>query len=326
MQQAHRGYMKKIFISVVVTAYNRKEFLLEALKSAVNQTLQRDKYEIICIKNFKDTKIDNYIENNNIISIIEKEKTVGEYLYLSAKKAKGNILVFLDDDDLFSKDKLERVALYFSRYPIGFYHNLQLKGVPPKIGFLGFKENNFKVIKYPYKHNFKYIGPAIANMSSIAIKKNILLSYSRELKNIITNQDSFMFLISLMSKKDILIDNNKMTFYRIHDKNTSDGGGTEIEKYFKFYRELSLPALFYQLKLADKENAKVAKLALKSLVFVTLSDFCIRSNNKKDLIKAFKYISFNALDKTIIGRIGLSILFLLGSKYPYKRLTRNFKQ
>ena len=44
-------------LSVIVTAYNRKEFLLEALQSAVNQTLKREEYEIICIKNFKDAKI-----------------------------------------------------------------------------------------------------------------------------------------------------------------------------------------------------------------------------------------------------------------------------
>ena len=111
-------------LSVIVTAYNRKEFLLEALQSAVNQTLKRDKYEIICIKNFKDAKIDKYIKDNGIISILEKEKPVGEYLYIATKKAKGKVLVFLDDDDLFSKDKLKRVHFAFSTYKVGFYHKI----------------------------------------------------------------------------------------------------------------------------------------------------------------------------------------------------------
>ncbi len=60
--------MENPFISVIITAYNRKEFILEALQSAVNQTLKRDKYEIICIKNFKDAKIDRYIKDNGIIN------------------------------------------------------------------------------------------------------------------------------------------------------------------------------------------------------------------------------------------------------------------
>ena len=43
--------MEKPFISVIVTAYNRKQFILEALNSIVNQTLSKDKYEVIVTKN-----------------------------------------------------------------------------------------------------------------------------------------------------------------------------------------------------------------------------------------------------------------------------------
>ena len=42
------------FISVIITAHNRKEFLLEAVNSALNQTLPKDEYEIIVVKNFQD--------------------------------------------------------------------------------------------------------------------------------------------------------------------------------------------------------------------------------------------------------------------------------
>ncbi len=73
--------MKNPFISVIVTAYNRKEFLKEALASAVNQDLNRDFYEIICIKNFKDANIDSYIKENNIINIVEDNRKIGEYIY-----------------------------------------------------------------------------------------------------------------------------------------------------------------------------------------------------------------------------------------------------
>ena len=37
------------YISVIITAYNRKEFLLNAIKSALNQTLDKKYYEIIVI-------------------------------------------------------------------------------------------------------------------------------------------------------------------------------------------------------------------------------------------------------------------------------------
>jgi Glycosyl transferase family 2. len=62
--------MNDVFISVIITAYNRKEFLLDAIKSALKQTLPKDKYEIIVIKNFKDNLIDDFINENNIKSIL----------------------------------------------------------------------------------------------------------------------------------------------------------------------------------------------------------------------------------------------------------------
>ncbi|ACP54591.1 glycosyltransferase family 2 protein [Saccharolobus islandicus] len=57
------------YISVIITAYNRKQFLLDAIKSALNQTLNRTEYEILVAKNFKDDNIDNYLYKNGMKNI-----------------------------------------------------------------------------------------------------------------------------------------------------------------------------------------------------------------------------------------------------------------
>jgi glycosyltransferase involved in cell wall biosynthesis len=316
--------MKRPFISVIVTAYNRKEFLLEALQSAVNQTSPRDSYEIICIKNFNDQKIDKYIKDNEIISIV-RDGTIGEYLYLAAKKAKGEILVFLDDDDLISKDKLERVNFVFSRYnTIGFYHNSQLKGENPQKDFSRLYEKKFKIVRYPYKNSFKYLKIATFNLSSIAIKKCILFSHLNELKSVIASPDSFMLIISLISKTDIFIDYDKYTFYRLHSNNTSYF--KSLEKNLRFNKEIELPALLYQLNLANHYASNPARVVLKHLIFMNKSDIAIKENKKKEVISTFRNLPLNAVDKSLLKRVILSILFLFGSNYPYKRLTRNFNQ
>jgi len=54
----------KSTISVVVTAYNRRDFLLSALKSVNNQSFKD--YEIIVVKNFHDQAIDNFIKKARI--------------------------------------------------------------------------------------------------------------------------------------------------------------------------------------------------------------------------------------------------------------------
>ena len=68
------------YISVIITAYNRKEFLLNAIKSAINQTLDKKYYEIIVIKNFEDKNIDEFIDNHNIQKIFI-DGTMGEFIY-----------------------------------------------------------------------------------------------------------------------------------------------------------------------------------------------------------------------------------------------------
>ena len=55
------------YISVIITAYNRESFLLNAIKSAVNQTINKRHYEIIVIKNFKENTVDEMIYRGNEI-------------------------------------------------------------------------------------------------------------------------------------------------------------------------------------------------------------------------------------------------------------------
>jgi len=50
------------YISVVVTAYDRKKYLLGAVLSALNQTISKDLYEVIVVKNFHDETIDQQLE------------------------------------------------------------------------------------------------------------------------------------------------------------------------------------------------------------------------------------------------------------------------
>ena len=95
------------YISVIITAYNIKEFLLNAIKSVLKQTLEKKYYEIIVIKNFLDKDIDDLIDEKKIKHIL-MEGTLGEFLYKGISEANGEIISFLDDDDLF----LETVMLY----------------------------------------------------------------------------------------------------------------------------------------------------------------------------------------------------------------------
>ena len=111
------------YISVIITAYDRKEFLLNAIKSALNQTLDKKYYEIIVIKNFRDENIDDFINENKIKHIL-MDGTMGKFLCSGIDASRGEIICFLDDDDLFFENKLEIVYKEFKKdMNIVYYHN-----------------------------------------------------------------------------------------------------------------------------------------------------------------------------------------------------------
>ncbi|XDF44303.1 glycosyltransferase family 2 protein [Saccharolobus solfataricus] len=123
------------FISVIITAYNRKEYLKEAVDSVLTQTLPRDEYEIIVVKNFKD--YDDYLKENGVKSIYTDRIPSGDKITIGIEESKGEVISFLDDD-LFVPWKLEKVKSIFQDDNVVYYHN----------GFVNFTESKPTVGEY----------------------------------------------------------------------------------------------------------------------------------------------------------------------------------
>ena len=107
--------MKNIspLVSVIIPSYNGLPFLKDAIKSVLEQTY----------KNFELIIVDDSSEDNTygyILSLIKKDKrikyfktpkntgTTAAARNFGVKRSKGNFLSFLDADDLWHKNKLEK--------------------------------------------------------------------------------------------------------------------------------------------------------------------------------------------------------------------------
>lgn len=301
--------MGKPFISVIVTAYNRKQFLLEALKSVVNQTLSRDKYEVIVTKNFEDKEIDDYIKINNIINF-SKEDFWNEPRNV-LEKTNGEVITFLDDDDLYSKDRLERIYKVFKKLDIGYYcnnvtHDTNVQNSLHKLGLKN--ENNYRIISYPYPNKLEY-----QNEGAVAVKRETLISHINEFRMLFPASDLFIFVFGLMSKKKIFVDFNKLTFLRVY------GRGKTIEEYIKFKTEEIKVHLRAQA-LADKYNLKPAKRVIKraefsSIVILDILQKVGRNRIFRDLLRfPLKDIS----NRWIRNRFILLLTYFIFPKYGYK--------
>ena len=104
---------RHIQISVIMPVYNGEDHLKKALESLTNQTLQS--FEIICVDDGSEdgTKeiLERFCHKDTRIRILrQNHKGAGAARNLGLSEAKGTYVVFLDADDIFYENMLEKIA------------------------------------------------------------------------------------------------------------------------------------------------------------------------------------------------------------------------
>jgi glycosyltransferase involved in cell wall biosynthesis len=221
-------------LTVIILAYDRREFIVDAVSSAANQSLPRDSYEIIVVRNFEDAEIEAQLRTQRAKTIRLGETGQGSWILAAAKEAVGNILVFLDDDDLFEPTKLETVvSMFHADEDLGYYHNgvqhvgkdgstpistkkpQRLGGRPPSQTRLSSGPHNIRAVSEAW-----WTGAAF-NLSSISLRREIILDAAAPLQRVHGGAGAFLFYAALLSRFEIVIDPRPLTNYRVHAGNRS---------------------------------------------------------------------------------------------------------
>ncbi|MGC9072482.1 MAG: glycosyltransferase family A protein, partial [Acidilobus sp.] len=101
-------------ISVIVTAYNRRHYLPHALRSLKGQTLPRDRFKVIVVKNFEDKESDGIIRRNGWKNIVTDVVPLGGKIAIGLEEAGGEVVTFLEDDDMYRKERLSYIYRVFA--------------------------------------------------------------------------------------------------------------------------------------------------------------------------------------------------------------------
>ncbi len=257
------------YFSAIVTAYDRRRYLLRAVESIAAQTVGRDACEIIVVKNFADPAIDDRLAELGVISVHRTERPLGIHLAAALDRVRGEVVAFLNDDDLWEPERLSEARDRFRPDPrLGFlatsYSIIDENDRPVP----GARDRFAAVARFEAAPGALFrVGPGAppdtlerfvranpGSDSTIAIRTSILREYAAALHDLPSSVDTFLLTLGFLSGLDLLIEYRPLTRLRVHPENMSRATDVSFRAYLaKYARTMGgfAAATDHMLKLAD---------------------------------------------------------------------------
>jgi glycosyltransferase involved in cell wall biosynthesis len=114
-------------VSIITPSYSSKRFIKETIGSVLSQTYKN--WEMIIVDDLSPDNsneiIEEFIKKDSRIKLIKLEKNSGPAVARNRaiKEAKGRYIAFLDADDLWIPEKLEKQISFMSEYDLAFTYS-----------------------------------------------------------------------------------------------------------------------------------------------------------------------------------------------------------
>ncbi len=119
--------MKEKQVSVIMPVYNKEKYIEATIKSVQEQTYENWEIVIIddCSSDASSKIIKRYVDNDERIRYYKNEKNLGAAgsRNRAIELAKGRYIAFLDSDDLWMPNKLEKQIDYMSQNEYAFCYS-----------------------------------------------------------------------------------------------------------------------------------------------------------------------------------------------------------
>lgn len=268
--------LRTLPITILLISYQRKEFLIDALKSVERASKGFTKINVIIAIDF-DINIPEKLTENLEIRIIKRQSSsYGETLSMLIDFVEDDFVAILEDDDLFADNKLQTLhTLLESTENVGYIWNnhRRFKSLPFSDKALT-PESCIKKTVIDKFHNHNEATRVMSkhpdfNGSSITVRRDILVRNVNGLSKIKMCVDSFLFSISLNTGYSNILCDNALTFYREHDSSSVSLASDEnlrLEKIFQIhkrhYEDYQLCALYTKDLILKDHFECLASLAV----------------------------------------------------------------
>jgi glycosyltransferase involved in cell wall biosynthesis len=184
------------FVSVCTPTFNRRPFIPVIIKCFENQTYSRDRMEWIIIDDGTD-KIEDLVAHLPYVKYFkyDQKMTLGKKRNLLNEKAKGDIIVYMDDDDYYPPDRV--------KHAVEKLRGSKALCAGSSAMFIYFKHIN-KMLQFgPY-------GPNHATAATFAFKKELLQKTKFDEESSVAEERKFLKeytipFVQLESIKTILV-------------------------------------------------------------------------------------------------------------------------
>ena len=222
-------------VSIIVPSYNSKCFVGDTIRSVLSQSYKN--WEMIIVD---DCSIDNSVEiieriigDNPKIRLIKLENNVGSAQSRNAalEVANGRFIAFLDSDDIWHPDKLEKQVVFMlkRKAPISFtsYELIDENG----------ESKNHIIHSVEKLTQIDYLKNTIIGFSTSMIDTQIV-GNSFRMMNIRTRQDASLW-ITLLGKGFIAQGINEVLMkYRVHSQSISANKVKAAKQVWNLYFNL----------------------------------------------------------------------------------------
>jgi glycosyltransferase involved in cell wall biosynthesis len=291
-----------MLFSIIVRTYNRKNIISKTLNSIFSQTYKN--YEIIIVddcsidnteqlikKKYFDTRIKYFKSRKNLGHIISSE--------IGLKKSSGDIICFLDSDDIWHKSFLKEHYKIYKKFPdIDCVYNKTQTIINER----KYETHSSNVENYCYQQSLSNL--YIASQIAVSFKKKCWKYLGSLDRNMPREDDDLCLRLSKKFKFKFI---NKFLSFAIHvnsSKGITKTSYIQALGYEKLFRKYFIDIKKYCSK---KEIANHFYLLAKKFIFA------------KEYDKSLKYInssfSYNRSIKNILTFIYIKYLMLFFRKF-----------
>ena len=227
--------MKEDLVSIIVPVYNVEAFIEETIKSVLNQTYK--KWELILVNDKSNDKSadiisENYLQDN--IRLINLEKNSGAAIArnVGIEEAKGKYIAFLDADDLWQKEKLEKQIKFAKKNNYDFTFT----------GYEFMNENGKKtgkIVNVPETLSYKQaLKNTVISTSGVILNVEELGKDLIKMPNVRRGQDTATWWKILKTGKIAYGLNEPLHFYRKNKKSLSSNKFIALKRTWNIYRKV----------------------------------------------------------------------------------------